>query len=102
MRTKHAKKFLNLKAAYYNRKACYFEVKGVFRVTIWCVAAPDSSDLLVGISHHSVALYLSCRSETSDRSEQLQLVSTQAQVIQHILKAKAKFCGSVKTAEEFY
>ena len=61
----------------------------------------DSSDVLVEISHHSVALYLSCRSEASDRSEQLQLVSTRAQVIQQILKAKAEFCGSVKTMEEF-
>ena len=61
----------------------------------------DSSDVLVEISHHSVALYLSCRSEASDRSEQLQLVSTRAQVIQQILKAKAEFCGSVKTVEEF-
>ena len=61
----------------------------------------DSSDVLVEISHHSVALYLSCRSEASNRSEQLQLVSTRAQVIQQILKAKAEFCGSVKTVEEF-
>ena len=61
----------------------------------------DSSDVLVEISHHSVALYLSCRSEASDRSEQLQLVSTRAQVIQQILKAKAEFCGSVKMVEEF-
>ena len=61
----------------------------------------DSSDVLVEISHHSVALYLSCRSEASNRSEQLQLVSTRSQVIQQILKAKAEFCGSVKTVEEF-
>ena len=61
----------------------------------------DSSDVLVEISHRSVALYLSCRSEASNRSEQLQLVSTRAQVIQQILKAKAEFCGSVKTVEEF-
>ena len=61
----------------------------------------DSSDVLVEISHHSVALYLSCRSEAIDRSEQLQLVSTRAQVIQQILKAKAEFCGSVKMVEEF-
>ena len=61
----------------------------------------DSSDVLVEISHHSVTLYLSCRGEASDRSEQLQLVSTRAQVIQQILKAKAEFCGSVKTVEEF-
>ena len=61
----------------------------------------DSSDVLVEISHHSVALYLSCRSEASNRSEQLQLVSTRAQVIQQILKAKAEFCGSVKMVEEF-
>ena len=50
----------------------------------------DSSDVLVEISHHSVALYLFCRSEASNRSEQLQLVSTRAQVIQQILKAKAR------------
>ena len=61
----------------------------------------DSSDVLVEISHHSVTLYLSCRGEASDRSEQLQLVSTRAQVIQQILKAKAEFCGSVKMVEEF-
>ena len=61
----------------------------------------DSSDVLVEISHHSVALYLSCRSEASNRSEQLQLVSTRAQVIQQILKAKAEFCGSVKMVGEF-
>ena len=61
----------------------------------------DSSDVLVEISHHSVTLYLSCRSEASDRSEQLQLVSTRAQVIQQILKAKTEFCGSIKTVEEF-
>ena len=61
----------------------------------------DSSDVLVEISHHSVALYLSCRSEANDRSEQLQLVSTRVQVIQQILKAKTEFCGSVKTVEEF-
>ena len=61
----------------------------------------DSSDVLVEISHHSVALYLSCRSEASNRSEQLQLVSIRAQVIQQILKAKVEFCGSVKTVEEF-
>ena len=61
----------------------------------------DSSDVLVEISNHSAALYLSCRSEANDRSEQFQLVSTRAQVIQQILKAKAEFCGSVKTVEEF-
>ena len=61
----------------------------------------DSSDVLVEISHHSVALYLSCRSEAIDRSEQVQLVSTRAQVIQQILEAKAEFCGSVKMVEEF-
>ena len=61
----------------------------------------DSSDVLVETSYHSVALYLSCRSEVSERSEQLELVNTRAQVIAQILKAKAEFCGSVKTVEEF-
>ena len=61
----------------------------------------DSSDVLVETSYHSVALYLSCRSEISERSEQLELVNTRAQVVAQILKAKAEFCGSVKTVEEF-
>ena len=61
----------------------------------------DSSDVLVETSYHSVALYLSCRSEVSERSGQLELVNTRAQVIAQILKAKAEFCGSVKTVEEF-
>ena len=61
----------------------------------------DSSDVLVETSYHSVALYLSCRSEVSERSEQLELVNTRAQVIAKVLKAKAEFCGSVKTVEEF-
>ena len=61
----------------------------------------DSSDVLVETSYHSVALYLSCRSEVSKRSKQLKLVNTRAQVIAQILKAKAEFCGSVKTVEEF-
>ena len=61
----------------------------------------DSSDVLVETSYHSVALYLSCRSEVSERSEQLELVNTRAQVIAQILKAKAEFCGSVKTVEKF-
>ena len=61
----------------------------------------DSSDVLVEISYHSVALYLSCRTEVSKRSEQLELVNTRAHVIAQILKAKAEFCGSVKTVEEF-
>ena len=61
----------------------------------------DSSDVLVETGYHSVALYLSCRSEVSERSEQLELVNTRAQVIAQILKAKAEFCGSVKTVEEF-
>ena len=61
----------------------------------------DSSDVLVETSYHSVALYLSCRSEVSERSEQLELVNTRAQVIAQILKAKGEFCGSVKTVEEF-
>ena len=61
----------------------------------------DSSDVLVETSYHSIALYLSCRSEVSKRSEQLKLVNTRAQVIAQILKAKAEFCGSVKTLEEF-
>ena len=61
----------------------------------------DSSDVLVETSYHSVALYLSCRSEVSKRSEQLELVNTRAQVIAQILKAKAEFSGSVKTVEEF-
>ena len=61
----------------------------------------DSSDVLVETSYHSVALYLSCRSEVSERSEQLELVNTRAQVIAQILEAKAEFCGNVKTVEEF-
>ena len=61
----------------------------------------DPSDVLVETSYHSVALYLSCRSEVSERSEQLKLVNTRAQVIAKVLKAKAEFCGSVKTVEEF-
>ena len=61
----------------------------------------DSSDVLVETSYHSVALYLSCRSEVSERSEQLELVNTRAQVIAQILKAKGELCGSVKTVEEF-
>ena len=61
----------------------------------------DSSDVLVETSYHSVALYLSCRSEVSERSEQLELVNTRAQVIAQILEAKEEFCGSVKTVEEF-
>ena len=61
----------------------------------------DSSDVLVETSYHSVALYLSWRSEVSERSKQLELVNTRAQVIAQILKAKAEFCGSVKTVEEF-
>ena len=61
----------------------------------------DSSDVLVETSYHSVALYLSCRSEVSERVGQLELVNTRAQVIAQILKAKAEFCGSVKTVEEF-
>ena len=61
----------------------------------------DSSDVLVETSYHSVALYLSCRNEVSERSEQLELVNTRAQLIAQILRAKAEFCGSVKTVEEF-
>ena len=61
----------------------------------------DSSDVLVETSYHSVALYLSCRSEFSERSKQLKLVNTRAQVIAQILKVKGEFCGSVKTVEEF-
>ena len=61
----------------------------------------DSSDVLVETSYHSVALYLSWRSEVSKRSKQLKLVNTRAQVIAKVLKAKAEFCGSVKTVEEF-
>ena len=57
--------------------------------------------MLVETSYHSVALYLSCRSEVSKRSKQLKLVNTRAQVIAKVLKAKAEFCGSVKTVEEF-
>ena len=60
----------------------------------------DSSDVLVETSYHSVALYLSCRSEVSERSGQLELVNTRAQVIAQILKAKGELCGSVKTVEE--
>ena len=61
----------------------------------------DSSDVLVETSYHSVALYLSCRNEVSERSEQLELVNTRAQVIAQILEAKKEFCGNVKTVEEF-
>ena len=57
--------------------------------------------MLVETSYHSVALYLSCRSEVSTRSEQLELVNTRAQVIAQISGAKEEFCGSVKTVEEF-
>ena len=57
--------------------------------------------MLVETSYHSVALYLSYRSEVSKRSKQLKLVIIRAQVIAKILKAKAEFCGSVKTVEEF-
>ena len=61
----------------------------------------DSCDVLVEITDHSVVLFLSCRSEVSKKGKELELVATRSQVISQVLMAKAKFCGSVKTVEEF-
>ena len=61
----------------------------------------DSSDVLVEISDHRVVLSLSCRADVHKQNKELELVSTRSQVIVQILKAKAEFCGSVKTVEEF-
>ena len=61
----------------------------------------DSSDVLVEISDHRVVLSLSCRTDVHNQHKELELVSTRSQVIVQILKAKAEFCGSVQTVEEF-
>ena len=61
----------------------------------------DSSNVLVEISDHRVVLFLSCRSDVDKKSKELELLSTRSQVIGQILKAKAEFCGSVQTVEEF-
>ena len=61
----------------------------------------DSSDVLVEISDHRVVLSLSCRADVHNQNKELELVSTRSQVIVQILKAKAEFCGSVQTVEEF-
>ena len=61
----------------------------------------DSSDVLVEISDHRVVLSLSCRADVHNQNKELELVSTRSQVILQILKAKAEFCGSVQTVEEF-
>ena len=61
----------------------------------------DSSDVLVEISDHRVVLSLSCRADVPKPNKELELVSTRSQVIVQILKAKAEFCGSVQTVEEF-
>ena len=59
----------------------------------------DSSDVLVEISDHHVALLLSCKKEVDKRGKELELVNTRAQVIADILNAKAEFCSSAKTIE---
>ena len=61
----------------------------------------DSSDVLVEISDHRVVLSLSCRADVHNQNKELELVSTRSQVIVQILKAKAEFCGSIQTVEEF-
>ena len=61
----------------------------------------DSCDVLVEITDHSVVLFLSCRSEVTKKGKELELVATRSQVISQVLMTKAKFCGSVKTVEEF-
>ena len=61
----------------------------------------DSSDVLVDISDHRVVLSLSCRADVHNQNKELELVSTRSQIIIQILKAKAEFCGSVQTLEEF-
>ena len=61
----------------------------------------DSSDVLVEISDHRLVLSLSCRADVHNQNKELELVSTRSQVIVQILKAKAEFCGSVQTVEEF-
>ena len=61
----------------------------------------DFSEVLVEISDHSVALFLSCRSDVDEKGKELELVSTRAQTISQILRAKAEFCGHIKTVEEF-
>ena len=61
----------------------------------------DSSDVLVEINDHRVVLSLSCRADVHNQNKELELVSTRSQVIVQILKAKAEFCGSVQTVEEF-
>ena len=61
----------------------------------------DSSDVLLEISDHRLVLSLSCRADVHNQNKELELVSTRSQVIVQILKAKAEFCGSVQTVEEF-
>ena len=61
----------------------------------------DSSDVLVEISDHRLVLSLSCRADVNNQNKELELVGTRSQVIVQILKAKAEFCGSVQTVEEF-
>ena len=61
----------------------------------------DSSDVLVEISDHKVVLSLSCRADVPKPNKELELVSTRSQVMVQILKAKAEFCGSIQTVEEF-
>ena len=61
----------------------------------------DSSDVLVEIGDHTVVLLLCCRNDVSKKIKELELVNTRAQVISQILSAKAEFCSSVKTVEEF-
>ena len=61
----------------------------------------DSSDVLVEISDHRVVLSLSCRADVPKPNKELELVSTRSQVIVQILEAKAEFCGSIQTVEEF-
>ena len=61
----------------------------------------DSSDVMVDISDHRVVLFLSCRNDIHNQNKELELVSTRSQIIVQILKARAEFCGSVLTVEEF-
>ena len=53
------------------------------------------------ITDHSVVLFLSCRSEVSRKGKELELVATRSHVISQVLNTKARFCGPVKTVEEF-
>ena len=61
----------------------------------------DSCDVLVEVTDHSVVLFLSCRSEVSREGKELELVATRSHVISQVLNTKARFCGPVKTVEEF-